>query len=100
MPVQVGGGLRTGDAIRAVLDAGATRVVLGTAAFRDLEFLDEALAAYGDRVVVSVDARDGQVAPPGWTEQTEIPVEAVIDSARPARRDAGSSTRTSSATAC
>jgi phosphoribosylformimino-5-aminoimidazole carboxamide ribonucleotide (ProFAR) isomerase len=54
-------------------------VVLGTAAFRDVDFLDTALAEYGSRVVVSVDARKGRLAASGWTEQTEIPVEPVIE---------------------
>ncbi len=66
-------------ASRRVLKAGAARVVLGTAAFRDLDFLDEALVAHRDRVVVSIDARDGRLAASGWTEQTQIPVESVID---------------------
>ena len=79
VPVQVGGGLRTSEAVETVLKAGAARVVLGTAAFRDLDFLDEALVAHSDRVVVSIDARDGRLAASGWTEQTQIPVESVID---------------------
>ena len=66
-PIQVGGGLRDADSVSAVLDAGAERVVIGTAALRDPEFLDATLAAHGDRVVVSVDARDGRVALEGWT---------------------------------
>jgi phosphoribosylformimino-5-aminoimidazole carboxamide ribotide isomerase len=80
VPVQVGGGLRTSEAVRAVLQAGAARVVLGTAALRDLDFLDQTLATDRDRVVVSVDARGGLLAASGWTEQTQIPVESVIDS--------------------
>ena len=80
VPVQVGGGLRNHDAVARVLEAGATRVVLGTAAFRDVDFLDETVAAHRDRVVVSVDARGGKLAAAGWTEQTEIPVSAVIAS--------------------
>jgi len=69
-PIQVGGGLRQAVAVDAVLDAGATRVVIGTAALRDPELLDEVLAAHGDRVVVSVDARGGKVSLSGWTEAT------------------------------
>jgi phosphoribosylformimino-5-aminoimidazole carboxamide ribotide isomerase len=80
VPVQVGGGLRCASAVRAALDAGAARVVLGTAAFRDVDFLDDAISEHGDRVVVSVDVRGGRLATAGWTEQTEIPVAAVIDS--------------------
>jgi phosphoribosylformimino-5-aminoimidazole carboxamide ribotide isomerase len=69
VPVQVGGGLRTIDAIHGTIDAGASRIVLGTAAYRDVDLLDAALAEYGDRVVVSVDVR----------EQTELPVGPVIE---------------------
>jgi len=69
-PIQVGGGLRNSRAVREVLDAGAERVVIGTAALRDPEFLAAMLEAHGDRVVVSVDARDGKVALQGWTEAT------------------------------
>jgi phosphoribosylformimino-5-aminoimidazole carboxamide ribotide isomerase len=79
-PIQVGGGLRDADSVRAVLEAGAERVVIGTAALRDPEFLDAMLSAHGDRVVVSVDARDGRVALEGWTaagEEEEVVVEAV-----------------------
>lgn len=80
VPVQVGGGLRTPSAVQQAVSAGATRVVLGTAAYRDVDFLDEVLAEHRDRVVVSVDARNGRLATSGWTEQTDIPAEAVIDS--------------------
>jgi phosphoribosylformimino-5-aminoimidazole carboxamide ribotide isomerase len=79
VPVQVGGGLRNAAAVRDVLEAGATRAVLGTAALRDIDFLDEALAEHGDRIVVSVDARRGLLATAGWTEQTEVPAAAALD---------------------
>ncbi len=79
VPVQVGGGLRTLEAVRAAAGAGATRVILGTAAFRDVDLLDAAVAELGDRLVVSVDARDGKLAASGWVEQTDIPVESVIE---------------------
>jgi phosphoribosylformimino-5-aminoimidazole carboxamide ribotide isomerase len=79
VPVQVGGGLRSTASVADALAAGAARVVLATAAYSDVDFLDEALARYGDRIVVSVDGRDGRVATSGWTEQTEIPVQAVIE---------------------
>ena len=80
VPVQVGGGLRSAEAIDAVLAAGATRVVLGTAALHDVDLLDRAIAHHGDRVTVSVDARGGLLAADGWTDQTEIPAEGVIES--------------------
>jgi phosphoribosylformimino-5-aminoimidazole carboxamide ribotide isomerase len=79
VPVQVGGGLRTIESVRRTIEAGATRVVLGTAAYRDVDLLDTALAEYGDRVVVSVDVRGGKLAASGWTEQTELPVGPVIE---------------------
>jgi len=69
-PIQVGGGLRDAASVDAVLDAGAARVVIGTAALRDPEFLDAAVAEHGERVVVSVDARGGKVSLSGWTEVT------------------------------
>jgi phosphoribosylformimino-5-aminoimidazole carboxamide ribotide isomerase len=79
-PMQVGGGLRTAAAVAAVLEAGAARVVIGTAALRDPEFLAEALEAHGERVVASVDAREGKVALEGWTEAGEQGVvEAVVE---------------------
>jgi phosphoribosylformimino-5-aminoimidazole carboxamide ribotide isomerase len=88
VPVQLGGGLRTIEAVVQARRAGAVRVVLGTAAYRDVDFLDAVLAEHGDRVVVSVDARNGNLAASGWTEQTEIPAESVIErlAARGVRR--------------
>ena len=70
-PVQVGGGLRGLEAVAATVKSGVERVVIGTAALRDAEFLDAALAAHGERIVVSVDARGGKVSLSGWTEATE-----------------------------
>ena len=79
-PIQVGGGLRDAGSVASVLEAGAERVVIGTAALRDPEFLDVALAAHGERIVVSVDARGGKVSLSGWTEATEKDVaEAVAE---------------------
>lgn len=67
-PIQVGGGLRDADSVAAVLDAGAERVVIGTAALRSPEFLAATIEAHAARVVVSVDGRGGRVALEGWTE--------------------------------
>ena len=75
IPVQVGGGIRSADTARAWLEAGVERVVIGTAAVRDPDMVRAVCAAHGpERVVVSVDARDGMVALQGWTEATEISV--------------------------
>jgi phosphoribosylformimino-5-aminoimidazole carboxamide ribotide isomerase len=76
--IQYGGGLRTMSAVDDAVQAGATRVVLGTAALTDVDLLDEALGRYGDRVVVSLDARDGRLATSGWTQQTDLPVDSVV----------------------
>jgi phosphoribosylformimino-5-aminoimidazole carboxamide ribotide isomerase len=78
VPVQVGGGLRDEEAVAEVLDAGAARAVLGTAAHRDAEFLDAVLAAHGEQVAVAVDVRDGRVSAAGWTESTEQAPDAVL----------------------
>jgi phosphoribosylformimino-5-aminoimidazole carboxamide ribotide isomerase len=78
IPVQYGGGLRTVDAVREALRTGAERAIVGTAAFRDVDFLDECLATFGSRIVVSVDARGGHVATSGWTQTTELPAEEAI----------------------
>lgn len=79
-PIQVGGGLRDAESVTAVLDAGAERVVIGTAALRDPEFLAAALERHDERVVVSVDARDGKVSLAGWTETSDVDVaDAVAD---------------------
>jgi phosphoribosylformimino-5-aminoimidazole carboxamide ribotide isomerase len=79
VPVQYGGGLRTATAVDAALEAGAQRVIVGTAAFRDVDFLDDIVASHGSRVVVSVDVRGGAIATSGWTEVTDLPaVEAIM----------------------
>ena len=78
VPVQYGGGLRSFASARDALAAGATRVVLGTAAYNDIEFLDEAVAAWGVRVVVAVDVRGGHVSVSGWTEETQMLPEHVV----------------------
>ena len=70
--VQTGGGLRDIVTLRACLAAGVSRVVLGTAAVTDPGFLREAVALAGDRLIVSVDARDGVVQVQGWTESSSL----------------------------
>jgi phosphoribosylformimino-5-aminoimidazole carboxamide ribotide isomerase len=81
VPVQYGGGLRSGQAVGDALAAGAARVILGTAAFTQAGLLEQVLGEHGkDRVLVSVDVRGGHVTTAGWTETTEIATEAVIES--------------------
>ncbi|CAI8049810.1 1-(5-phosphoribosyl)-5-[(5-phosphoribosylamino)methylideneamino] imidazole-4-carboxamide isomerase [Geodia barretti] len=75
IPVQVGGGIRSADTARAWLDAGVDRVVIGTAAVRNPNMVAAVCRNHGsERVVVSVDARDGMVALQGWTEASEVNV--------------------------
>jgi phosphoribosylformimino-5-aminoimidazole carboxamide ribotide isomerase len=77
-PIQVGGGLRDEASVAAILEAGAERVVIGTAALRDPEFLAAAIEAHRERVVVSVDARDGKVALAGWIEVSDVDVATAV----------------------
>jgi phosphoribosylformimino-5-aminoimidazole carboxamide ribotide isomerase len=78
VPVQFGGGLRTPAAVERAIAAGAERVILGTAAFTDPALLEQALAEWPGRVLVSVDVRGGRVATAGWTETIELGVADVI----------------------
>ena len=71
-PVEVGGGLRTPGALRAVIEAGATRAILGSAALESPAFLSEAVELYGDRIAVGIDARGGFVQTRGWVETTKV----------------------------
>ena len=77
--VQYGGGLRSLVAVRDALAAGAARVVVGTAAYTDLDFLDAIVAAFGIRVCVAIDVRDGHVSVSGWTKSTQMLPADVID---------------------
>jgi phosphoribosylformimino-5-aminoimidazole carboxamide ribotide isomerase len=69
--VQYGGGLRAAVDVQAALDAGASRVVLGTAAFLDPQLLDKLVGEHGEKVAVGLDVREGRVAVRGWQERTE-----------------------------
>jgi phosphoribosylformimino-5-aminoimidazole carboxamide ribotide isomerase len=72
VPVQYGGGLRSFESVRDALAAGASRVVLGTAAYNDIDFLDSVLEAWPVRVVVAIDVRGGHVSVSGWTKTTQM----------------------------
>ncbi|HUB35442.1 MAG TPA: 1-(5-phosphoribosyl)-5-[(5-phosphoribosylamino)methylideneamino]imidazole-4-carboxamide isomerase [Solirubrobacteraceae bacterium] len=78
VPLQFGGGLRSLAAIEGALEAGASRAILGTAAFKDPVLLDRALEEWPDRILVSVDVRGGQVATEGWTETLASPAQEAI----------------------
>ena len=71
-PVEVGGGIRTREALAAVIEAGAARAIIGSAALSDPAFLAEAVEMYGAKIAVGIDARDGFVQTKGWVETTTV----------------------------
>lgn len=77
--VEVGGGIRNMDIARAYLENGVSRVILGTAAVTDPDFLQNALDTWGERVAVGADLRDGQVAIRGWQQTSDEGAEAFFD---------------------
>ncbi|MBX7528595.1 1-(5-phosphoribosyl)-5-[(5-phosphoribosylamino)methylideneamino]imidazole-4-carboxamide isomerase [Qipengyuania vesicularis] len=77
--IQLGGGIRTREDVEGWFDAGVSRVVMGSAALKDPEFVKDMARAYPGGVVVAVDAKDGMVATEGWADVSDVPV---IDLAR------------------
>lgn len=78
VPIQCGGGVRTRGSLDALVDVGVERVVLGTTIITEPEFVSQACADYGDRIVAGVDARDGKVAIEGWKKGTESGIFEII----------------------
>lgn len=72
LPIQLGGGIRDRAAIETWLEAGITRVILGTAALRNPSLVREAARAHPGRIAVGIDARDGKIAVEGWAETSEL----------------------------
>ncbi|WP_431303865.1 1-(5-phosphoribosyl)-5-[(5-phosphoribosylamino)methylideneamino]imidazole-4-carboxamide isomerase [Sediminicoccus sp. BL-A-41-H5] len=72
-PVQLGGGIRNMPTVEAWLEGGVTRVILGSAAVKDPQFVREACRHFPGRVVVGIDARGGMVATEGWAETSTLP---------------------------
>ncbi|WP_163536902.1 1-(5-phosphoribosyl)-5-[(5-phosphoribosylamino)methylideneamino]imidazole-4-carboxamide isomerase [Gracilibacillus sp. YIM 98692] len=72
VPVQVGGGIRDIETIEKLVNAGADRLVIGTAALEDEEFLREALERFGKHIVVGIDAKNEMVATRGWENVSEM----------------------------
>ncbi len=72
IPVEAGGGLRTDADVRRVLDAGVARAIVGTRACSDPEAVGALAAAYGERLAVGIDARNGRVQVKGWVETTDL----------------------------
>ena len=72
IPIQVGGGIRSLEIIEFYLEAGVDRVIIGTAAINDKEFLKEATSRFKEKIAVSIDARNGYVATDGWTKDSTV----------------------------
>ena len=79
MNVEIGGGIRSEDTVKKYLDAGVSRVILGTAAITNWPFLCSMVERYGEAVAVGVDLRDGFVAIRGWTETSDVRCEDFFD---------------------
>lgn len=72
LSVEVGGGIRDMESVRDYLEGGAARVILGSAALENKEFVKEAVRAYGDKIAVGIDAREEKVATRGWLNTTDV----------------------------
>src|SRR6201985_2810939 len=72
LPIQLGGGIRDRAAVEAWLAAGITRVILGTAALTDPQFVKDAARKFPGRIVVGADAKGGKIATHGWAEVSEL----------------------------
>ena len=72
--VQLGGGIRTREAVEGWFDLGVARIVMGTAALKDPDFVKDMARAFEGGIVVAVDAKDGMVATEGWAEVSDVPV--------------------------
>lgn len=70
--MEVGGGIRNMETVKKYMDAGVDRVILGTAVVKDPAFAEEAVKAYGEKIAVGVDIKDGEVAIHGWTESSGL----------------------------
>lgn len=72
IPIQVGGGIRDTKAVEELLSNGVSRVIIGTGAIKDLKWLSELVRVYGEKICVSIDAKNGFVATDGWEQISKI----------------------------
>jgi phosphoribosylformimino-5-aminoimidazole carboxamide ribotide isomerase len=79
-PVQAGGGVRSLEDVEEIIAAGASRAVLGTVALEDPDEMARACARYGERIAVSLDVREGELATHGWTVGSGVPLEDALRS--------------------
>ena len=74
IPMEVGGGVRTKEAVKQLIEVGVERIILGTVLIKDKEFAKNILQEYPDRIVFGIDGRDDKVAVSGWLEETDVTV--------------------------
>jgi len=79
LKAEIGGGIRNIETVKKYLDSGVMRVIIGTAAITNPDFLSEALKLYGEKVAVGVDIKDGKVAIHGWTQTADFTCEEFIE---------------------
>lgn len=79
LKTEVGGGIRSEETIQKYLDAGVYRVILGTAAITQPDFLEKMVTKYGEKIAVGVDIKDGMVAIKGWTEVSALTCDAFCE---------------------
>ena len=75
---EIGGGIRNIETVERYIDAGVSRVIIGTAAVTDRAFLSEAIAKFGSKIAVGADFRDGYIAIKGWLEKTEYTLDSFL----------------------
>ena len=73
--VEIGGGIRSMETVERYLNAGVQRVILGTAAVKDPDFLKAAVSKYGEKIAVGADVKDGKIAIKGWLETADVTLE-------------------------
>ena len=76
--VEIGGGIRTMETVERYLNAGVSRVILGTAAVNDETFLQAAVSKFGEKIAVGADVKDGYIAIKGWLEKSAITLDAFL----------------------
>lgn len=72
IPVELGGGIRNAEIAKTYIDAGISRIIIGTQAIKDFNFIEHLIYDYDDKICVSIDARDGIVRTEGWTEDSDV----------------------------
>lgn len=72
IPIQIGGGIRSKERVKELLNLGVNRVILGSVAIKNKELLEDLVKEYKEKIVVSIDAKDGKVAVEGWEEVSDV----------------------------